>query len=316
MSRLATLLEGRGPVMTVELPALNTADADSVLRAVDPLLPIADAINVSDNSAGRAHPSPVATAGLVVRAGGEPIMHLTCRDRNRLALESEILGGALLGVENVLCLTGDDVTAGDEPEAKRVFDLDAPQLLALARGLSRGHYLSGRRLERPPQLYLGASENPAAPPFAYRADRALKKVEAGASFFQLQIVFELDRLERFLERAHENGLARRAHLLATVSIARSADGLRFLRDKVPGVVVPGELIQRVDRLPGSAQPAECLETALEFAESALALPDIRGLHVVSFQPAEAATTLREVVDRSRRGPNAYETKGSSTTEAL
>jgi methylenetetrahydrofolate reductase (NADPH) len=299
MSRFQALLSSDAPVMTVELPPLNTVDPEAVARQVEPVLGFADAINVVDNSAARPHPSPVAVAALVKRHGGEPIMHLTCRDRNRLALQSELLGAAMLGVENLLCLTGDDVSAGDEPEAKRVFDLDSPQLLALGRLLNSGHYLSGRKLDQPPDFFLGAAENPGAPPHEYRADRALKKARAGASFFQLQIVFEMELLRRFMARAVRNGLTRSAAVLPTICVPRSAAGFRFVRDKVPGVSVPRSLIGRIEPYPAASQPEACLEIAVELAEATLALPGVRGLHVVSFQGPGAIRSLREVVDRSR-----------------
>lgn len=298
MSSFATLLESSQPVMTVELPALNTVDPAAVQRQVEPLLGVADALNVVDNSAARAHPTALAVAAGVVRAGGEPIMHLTCRDRNRLALQADLLGAAMLGVRNILCLTGDDVTAGDEPQAKRVFDLDSPQLLALARGLAGGRYLSGRELDRAPDFFLGAAENPGAPPYQYRADRALLKARAGARFFQLQLGFALDPLRGFLERAASNGLLGRAHLLASVCVPKSAAGLRYMRDQVPGVVVPEALIERVERYPKAGQAAVCLEYALEWSQAALALPGVRGLHVISFQGPAAAVALRQVVDQA------------------
>ena len=130
-------------------------------------------------------------------------MQLVCRDRNRLALQADIVGASLHGIENICCLTGDDVTAGDEPEARRVFDLDRPQLIALARGMAAGHYLSGRAIEPAPQLFIGAVENPGAPPYAHRVRRATKKALAGARFLQLQLCFEPERLEAFMAAAVE-----------------------------------------------------------------------------------------------------------------
>ena len=147
-----------------------------------------DAVNATDNTAAHAHASPLAVAIALKQLGMEPVMQLVCRDRNRLALQAEIAGAALHGIENICCLTGDDVTAGDEPEARRVFDLDSIQLLAVAEAMRNGRYLSGRKLDPPPHLFLGAVENPQAPPLDHRVDRALKKVRAGARFLQLQVV--------------------------------------------------------------------------------------------------------------------------------
>jgi methylenetetrahydrofolate reductase (NADPH) len=300
LSRLRTLLEAGEPVLTAELPPLDTADAGAARSVVEPFLELADALNVGDNSGARARVGPSAASAFVLGLGGEPIMHLTCRDRNRLGLEAELLGAALLGVENVLCLTGDDVGAGDEPEAKRVFDLDALQLLSLAGTLMEGRFLSGRTLHQPPTFFLGAAENPNAPPFDQRADRAAKKARAGARFFQLQMALELDRLRAFLTRAKANGLTGRAHLLATVFVAAGARSLRYVRDSVPGVYVPDGLLERVARLPEREQAAACRAAALELAEEAVRLPGIRGLHVISFQGHEPVAAARDIVTRCGR----------------
>jgi methylenetetrahydrofolate reductase (NADPH) len=208
-------------------------------------------------------------------------MQLVCRDRNRLALQSEIVGAAMHGIENLLALTGDDVTAGDEPEARRVFDLDGPQLVALASTLAEGRYLSGRPLEPAPQLFVGAVENPAAPPIEYRVERALMKARAGARFFQLQIGYEPDLLERFVAQAEDVGLTDRAALIPSITILRSARALRFVDEKVPGVQVPAAIIERVEA--AADQQEACFELALELAAHALSLPGVRGLHLISFR---------------------------------
>jgi methylenetetrahydrofolate reductase (NADPH) len=191
------------------------------------------------------------------------------------------MGAALHGIENICCLTGDDVTAGDEPEARRVFDLDGPQLVATASSLAAGRYLSGRAIDPPPHLFLGAVENPGAPPFEYRVERALKKVEAGARFFQLQLCFDTDLLERFMGQAVTQGLSARAAILPSICLVRSPSALRFVDEKVPGIEVPAPLIERCER---AANPeAECFELGCELADHARSLPGVRGLHLISFR---------------------------------
>jgi methylenetetrahydrofolate reductase (NADPH) len=180
-----------------------------------------------------------------------------------------------------VALTGDDVTAGDEPEAKRVFDLDSPQLIALARTMAEGRYLSGRPLEPAPRLFVGAVENPAAPPIEYRVERALMKARAGARFFQLQIGYEPELLERFVAQAEAVGLTDRAALIPSITILRSASALRFIDEKVPGVQVPAAVIERVDA--AADQQHACFELALELAAHALSLPGVAGLHLISFR---------------------------------
>ena len=207
MSRLEDAIRAGRFVVTAELLTIDTGGLDAVHERFEPYEDFADAVNATDNTAAHAHASPLAVAIALKQLGMEPVMQLVCRDRNRLALEADIVGAALHGVENLCCLTGDDVTAGDEPEARRVFDLDSPQLIATARALAGGHYLSGRKLDPAPHLFIGAVENPAAPPYAYRVDRARKKVAAGARFLQLQICFEHEHLERFMQQAVSAGLA-------------------------------------------------------------------------------------------------------------
>jgi methylenetetrahydrofolate reductase (NADPH) len=240
-----------------------------------------DAVNATDNTAAHAHASPLAVAIALQQLGMEPIMQLVCRDRNRLALEAEIAGAALHGIENICCLTGDDVTAGDEPEARRVFDLDSIQLLATANTMRNGTYLSGRKIDPAPRLFLGAVENPQAPPQNYRVDRAEKKVRAGAQFLQLQVGFELGALERFMAEAVATGLAERVAILPSICLVRTAKSLRYIDEHVPGISVPPELIERVE---GSADPeAECFEIGCELAEAARRIPGVRGLHLISFR---------------------------------
>lgn len=280
MSRLEDALSAARLVVTAELGATaNTLDA--VAEYCRPMAPYLDAINATDNTAAHAHASPLALALAIQAAGEEPVLQLTCRDRNRLALQSELVGAAMHGIENVCCLTGDDVTAGDEPEARRVFDLDSAQLLAVARGLADGRYLSGRRLEPAPRFFLGAVENPGAPPYEKRVERGWKKARAGARFLQLQLCFEPERLGRFLAEAVRTGLAAEVALLPSIVIVRSASALRYIDEKVPGIFVPSETIERVTA--AADQEAEAFEVACELAEGALALPGVRGLHLISFR---------------------------------
>jgi methylenetetrahydrofolate reductase (NADPH) len=238
MSRLEEALAAGRFVVTSELGTVNAGGFDAVHERFEPFEKYVDATNATDNTSAHAHASPLAVAIALKQLGMEPVMQLTCRDRNRLALEAEIAGAALHGIENVLCLTGDDVTAGDEPEARRVFDLDSIQLLALAGSMARGTYLSGRKIDPPPKLFLGAVENPGAPPYDYRVDRALKKVRAGARFLQLQVGFRPEQLEAFMTEAAAKGLSDQCRLLPSICLVRSPKALRYIDEHVPGIEVP------------------------------------------------------------------------------
>ena len=281
MSRLEERLATGEFVVTAEMPTIDGGGLEAVRFQLEPMAPYLDAANATDNTAAHAHASPLSVSIALQQLGTEPIMQLVCRDRNRLALEAEIVGAALHGVENVCCLTGDDVTAGDEPESRRVFDLDSPQLLATARAIRGGHYLSGRRIDPPPHLFLGAVENPGAPPFAYRVERAMKKADAGAQFLQLQLCFERDHLERFMVAADAAGLSKRVALIPSICIVRSASALRFIDEKVAGISVPPELIARAEA--ADDQLDACFEIAYGLARHALDLPGVAGLHFISFR---------------------------------
>jgi methylenetetrahydrofolate reductase (NADPH) len=282
-------------VVTVELPASVAASPEPVRVAVAALAGRVDAVTVTDNAGAHAHASSLAVAALVRAAGHEPIMNLACRDRNRLALQSELLGAALHGIENVVCVTGDDVTRGDEPEARRVFDLDSPQLLSVAGTLQAGKFLSGRSIDPPPRFFLGAVENPTAPPFAYRVERALKKVRAGASFFQLQVVFEPEPVAAFLENGASHGLCQRAFILPSICILHSARQLRYMRDHVAGVVVPDAVLAAAEALSPRAQREYCFELAVSLARSLLDLRWVNGLHLIPLGRLELAIELLDRV---------------------
>ena len=291
MSRLEEAIADRRFVVTAELLTIDAGGLDAVRERFEPFEPWVDAVNATDNTSAHAHASPVAVAIALKQLGVEPVMQLVCRDRNRLALEADIAGAALHGVENLCCLTGDDVTAGDEPEARRVFDLDSSQLIATAAAMARGTYLSGRKLDPAPHLFIGAVENPGAPPFDYRVERALEKVRAGARFFQLQVCFQTELLERFMAEAVASGLADRAALLPSICLVRSPKALRFVQHSVPGIEVPDELIERCER---AADPeAECFELGCELADHARSLPGVAGLHLISFRREAGIARLCE-----------------------
>jgi methylenetetrahydrofolate reductase (NADPH) len=281
MSNLERKLDGRDFVVTAELPVIDGGGIAEIMRQLAPMKAYVDAFNATDNPSAHAHCSPLAVSIGMIQAGVEPVMQLTCRDRNRLALESEVVGAAMHGVQNICCLTGDDVTAGDEPEARRVFDLDAPQLVALTRMLANGHYLSGRPIVPAPRFLIGAVENPGAPPFEYRVRRAAKKAQAGARFLQLQLCYRTELLERFMRAAHETGLSERIALIPSICILRSVGGMRFVASSVPGIDVPPEFVARVER--AADAEAECFEIAYELAMHALAQPGVSGLHFISFR---------------------------------
>jgi methylenetetrahydrofolate reductase (NADPH) len=268
--------------------------------------PFVDAFNATDNPSAHAHVSPLAVSIGVKQAGEEPILQLACRDKNRLALQADLMGAAMHGIANISCMTGDDVSAGNEPQSKRVFDLDSLQLLQLARVLESGRYLSGRANGPAPHFFAGAVENPGTPPYEYRVRRAAKKALAGARFLQLQICYRPELLARFMHAVHDVGLTEKLAILPSVCILRTVGGMQFVATKVPGVEVPPEIVRRVEQAKDAEQ--ECEEIAFEQASHALAQPGVAGIHFISFRKdagiAKLCTRLG-VPPRSERESNGH-----------
>jgi methylenetetrahydrofolate reductase (NADPH) len=306
MTNLERKLSRREFVVTAELPVIDGGGHAEIQRQLEPMRPFVDAFNATDNPAAHAHCSPLAVSIGLQQVGAEPVMQLVCRDRNRLGLEADLMGAAMFGIENVSCLTGDDVSAGDEPEARRVFDLDSIQLIALARALDRGMYLSGRPISPRPHFFVGAVENPSAPPLEFRVRRAAKKALAGARFLQLQLCYRTELLERFMRAAHDTGLSERIALIPSISILRTVAGIRFVANHVPGLDVPASVVRRVEQAPDAE--SECFEIAYELASHALSQPGVAGLHFISFRKdagiAKLCTRLG-IPPRIERESNGY-----------
>ena len=308
MSRLEELLDaGDRLIITGEAPVIDGGTLADYEAKLAELAPWCDAMNATDNTAAHAHASNVAMAIAMQRLGVEPILQVVCRDKNRIAQQADIMGAALHGVENICCLTGDDVTAGDEQEARRVFDLDGPQLIRVANSLREGRYLSGRSVGTPPNLVIGAVENPGTHPLDYRARRAAKKILAGARYLQLQICYHPDRLEAFVAALHAQGLTRRCAILPSVVAVKGAGPLRFMDSSVPGISVPAEVIARVA---DAAEPAEeAYALVREQCEHALSLPGVRGLHLTDFRRDGSIARLCNdlgIRPRTERESNAHD----------
>jgi methylenetetrahydrofolate reductase (NADPH) len=293
-SRLHALLRAGEFVVTAELHATDGADPAEVRAVAEPLRGKVDAVNCTDNSAAHPHISPLAAARIVLEDGLEPIVQLGCRDRNRIGLQADLLGAAALGARNVLLMTGDDVSAGDHPETKPIFDIDSMHAIRTARIMrDDGVYLSGRRLSTPPPLFIGAVENPFAPPVDYRPIRLAKKVEAGAEFIQTQICFNVERMRAFMARAVDLGVTERAWVLGGVYVPRSARAAQYLRDEVPGIDVPEEVVRRLSSMPPERQEDEGVRLAIEICEEVRRMHGVAGLHLMSIRGERAIARVIE-----------------------
>ena len=293
-SRLERVLRSGRFAVTAELNPPDSADPQAVYERALVLASVCDAINATDASGAHVHMSSVAVCALLTRAGYEPVLQVSCRDRNRIAIQGDLLGAAALGVQNVLCLTGDGVQVGDQPEAKPVFDLDSITLLRTAQILrDRSEFLSGRKLESPPRLFLGAAENPFVPPHDFRPLRLGKKVEAGADFIQTQFCFDVARLRQFMRAVRDLGLHERVFILVGVGPLRSAKAAEWIRSKVPGVVIPDAVIHRLRGVPEDRQRQEGRQICLEIIQEIREIPGVHGIHVMAYRQEHLVAEIIE-----------------------
>jgi len=279
-SRLEALLRSGQLAVTAELCPPDSADPAEVQRRVERFGGLVDAINVTDGTGANCHMSSLGMAALLIREGHEPVMQMGCRDRNRIAVQGDILGAAALGVRNLVCITGDDVSNGDHPGAARVFDLDSMSLLDTARRMrDEGKFRSGRKLTSSPELFIGAVENPFMPPYELRALRIARKVAAGAQFIQTQYCFDVPLLERFLARYREEKLSDRCFLLVGVGLIPSARTACWIRSHVPGVHIPDAIVTRLERAHDAR--AEGVRICIELIQRIAALEGVAGVHIMA-----------------------------------
>jgi len=289
-SRLERVLRSGRFAVTAELNPPDSADPQAVYDRALVLASVCDAINATDASGANVHMSSVSVCALLTRAGYEPVMQVSCRDKNRIAIQGDLLGAAAMGVRNVLCLTGDGVQAGDQPEAKPVFDLDSMTLLRTACTLrDNGMFLSGRKLDVPPKLFLGAAENPFAPPYDFRPHRLAKKVEAGADFVQTQYCFDVPRLREFMARVRDLGLHERVFILIGVGPLRSAKTAEWMRSQVPGVHIPDAVVERLKKGKKDEGKRLCVEIIQQVHET----PGVSGVHVMAYRQEELVAEIIE-----------------------
>jgi methylenetetrahydrofolate reductase (NADPH) len=292
--RLERILRAGKFAVTTEMAPPDSADPEEVYRRARIFDGYVDAINATDGSGANCHMSSVAVCALLTRVGYAPVMQISCRDKNRIAIQGDILGGAAMGVCNMLCLTGDGVQAGDHPQALPVFDLDCMSLLDTARAMRDEHrFLSGRKLTFAPRVLLGAAENPCAPPLEFRAQRLAKKVAAGAQFIQTQYCYDVPLLKSFMHRVTDLGLLEKVFILVGVGPLRSAKAAEWMRTHVPGLHIPDGIIAR---LAGAANTAiEGRNICIELIQEIRSVPGVSGVHVMAYRQEES---VPEIIERS------------------
>ncbi len=292
--RFERVLRAGGFAVTTELAPPDSADPEEVYKRVRVFDGYVDAINATDGSGANCHMSSLAVCALLTRIGYAPIMQISCRDKNRIAIQGDILGGAAMGVCNMLCLTGDGVQAGDHPQAKAVFDLDCVSLLDMARTMrDESHFQSGRKISYAPRVFFGAAENPSGLPHEWRAQRLAKKIVAGAQFIQTQYVYDLPLLVEFMDQVEALGLLGKIYLLIGVGPLRSAKTAEWMRKNVPGMHVPDAIIARLSG--AKDQALEGRKICIELIQAIREIRGISGVHIMAYRQEES---VADIVDRS------------------
>ncbi|MBI5706667.1 MAG: methylenetetrahydrofolate reductase [Armatimonadetes bacterium] len=317
VSRLQALLSAGTFVVCGEMSPPKGPDRVALLNKVKHFQGIVDAVNLTDNQAASVRMSSSHCSVLLAEAGLEPIMQATCRDRNRLALQSEILSANACGVRNLLCLSGDDPSIGDHPESKGVWDLDATQLVQLAAGMAEGRFMNEQPISPPPKLFVGAAAHPYGEPFEMRVWSVTKKIEAGAKFFQTQPIFDIGGFEKWMDALRREGLEKRAAIIAGVMPLRSVKALKHMAEKVPGLRFPQELAQKIEAAddPEAEGVRICVETIRRLRQ----ISGVAGIHIM---PAMKESLTPRIVEEAgllprplAHSPNSPET-GSMARSAV
>ncbi len=279
-TNLEKVLESGGFAVTAEVGPPKGSKAQVVQRKGEALRSYCDAFNVTDNQTAIVRMSSIAGCLLLKQLGVEPVMQMVCRDRNRIALQSDVLGAVALGINNILCLTGDHQKLGNHPAAKSVFDLDSIQLIDTLRQMrDEKKFINGEDVTSEVPLFIGAAENPFADPFEFRVVRLAKKVKAGADFIQTQGIFDIETFARWMKKIVERGLDQQTHILAGVIPLRSARMARYMNSSVPGIELPEKLISRMEK--ASDAQEEGVQICLEIMEQVSKIPGVHGLHIMA-----------------------------------
>jgi methylenetetrahydrofolate reductase (NADPH) len=292
--RFERILRAGKFAVTAEIAPPDSADPADVFARAALFDGYVDAINATDSSGANCHMSSMGICSLLTRRGYAMILQQSCRDRNRIAMQGDILGAAAMGVCNILCLSGDGVQSGDHPEAKPVFDMDSISALGMVRHMrDEQQFLSGRAISSPPRLFLGAAANPFAPPFDFRPHRMAKKIAAGAQFIQTQYCFDIERFKTFMAQVRDLGLLEKAYVLAGVGPLASAKSADWIRKNVAGVHIPDAVI---NRLAGAQdQKQEGVDLCIDLIEQVREIEGVSGVHIMAYRMEDR---IGEIVTRS------------------
>ena len=295
-STLEKVLASGNFAVTSECGPPRGALPDKVREKGNYLKGVVDAVNVTDNQTAMVRMSSLAASVLLKQEGLDPLLQMVTRDRNRLAMQADIIGAYSLGINTMLCLSGDHTQFGDHPMAANVHDIDSIQLIQMVKTMrDEGKFQGGADIKGPPKMFIGAAANPFADPFELRVMRLAKKIAAGADFIQTQCIFNIEKFEKWMEGDRARGLHRKCYILAGVTPMKSVGAARYMKNKVPGMDVPAELVERMGAVPKEKQPEEGVNICIEIIERLKKIEGVAGIHIMAIDWEEK---VKEIVERA------------------
>jgi methylenetetrahydrofolate reductase (NADPH) len=293
-SKLEKMLKAGHQAVTSECGPPRGSDAEAIKEKAQLIKDHVDAINITDNQTSVTRLCSLASCIHLKLAGLEPILQMVTRDRNRIAMQSDILGAASFDIHNILCLSGDHQSFGDCAAGQNVHDLDSMQLIQTVRHMrDEGKFLGGDEIKRPPNMFVGAAANPFADPYEVRVPRLAKKVAAGVEFIQTQCIFNLDKFERWLGEARDRGLLEKVYILAGLTPLKSAGMAKYMKNRVPGMDVPDEVVERIAGVPKEKQPEEGIKMCIEAVQRLKEVPGVAGFHIMAIEWEEKVPEIVE-----------------------
>ncbi|MGM0427264.1 MAG: methylenetetrahydrofolate reductase [Thermodesulfobacteriota bacterium] len=295
-SKLEKILDSGTLAVTSECGPPRGSDPEAITQKAEMIKDYVDAINITDNQTSVTRLCSLAACIHLKQMGLDPVLQMVVRDRNRIALQSDILGAASFDIYNLLCLSGDHQQFGDNPKGQNVFDLDSMQLIQTVRRMrDEGKFLGGDEIKRPPRMFVGAAANPFADPFEIRVPRLAKKIAAGAEFIQTQCVYNLEKFEEWMKLARDRGLHERVYILAGVTPFKSAGMAKYMKNRVPGMDVPDDVVKRMSGVPKENQAREGIDICVETIQRLKDCEGVRGFHIMAI---EWEDKVPEIVERS------------------
>jgi len=295
-SKLEKILRSGHLAVTSECGPPRGSDPEAVTKKAQMIKNHVDAINITDNQTSVTRLCSLAACIHLKLMGLEPVLQMVTRDRNRTAIQSDILGAASFDINNILCLSGDHQAFGDNPQGQNVFDLDSMQLIQTVRYMrDEGKFLGGDEISRPPRLFVGAAANPFADPFEIRVPRLAKKIAAGVEFIQTQCIYNIEKFELWMKLARDRGLHEKVFILAGVTPFKSAGMAKYMKNRVPGMDVPDEVVKRMSGVSKDKQPEEGLKICVETIQRLKECEGVKGFHVMAIEWEEK---VPEIVEKS------------------